>query len=118
MASFLRAARPPPRRAEWSVDDCALFAARKEFELLKLLSTNKKALATARRLGLFHIQPQPHPPAAAEGGAAARAAAALGNYSLVVAAASSHCAQRAGTADDAAAAAAAATTATTRSRHP
>ena len=57
MASFLRAARLPPRRAEWSVEECALYAARKEFELLKLLSTDKKAFATARRMGLF-TQPQ------------------------------------------------------------
>ena len=28
---------------------------RREFELLKLLATDKKALATARRLGAFHI---------------------------------------------------------------
>jgi len=41
MASFLRSSSPP--RREWSVADAALFAARKEFELLKLLSTDKKA---------------------------------------------------------------------------
>ena len=50
MASFLRSAAPP--RPEWSVEEAALFAARKveeavlfaarkEFELLKLLSTDK-----------------------------------------------------------------------------
>jgi hypothetical protein len=33
------------------VDDPARFAAFKEFKLLQLLSTDKKALATARRLG-------------------------------------------------------------------
>ena len=51
MASFARSALPP-RRREWTVEEHALFAARKEFELLRLLSTDKKALATARRLGL------------------------------------------------------------------
>ena len=40
MASFLRSAAPP--RREWSLEEAALFAARKEFELLKLLSTDKK----------------------------------------------------------------------------
>ena len=54
MASFaVRPSRP------WSVEESAMFAARKEFELLKLLSTDKKALATARRLGAFRPQPQP-----------------------------------------------------------
>ena len=49
MASFARAAAQP--RREWSVEDAAWFAARKEFELLQLLSTDAKALTTARRLG-------------------------------------------------------------------
>jgi hypothetical protein len=56
------------------VEEHALFAARKEFELLKLLATNKKALATARRLGAFHPQPQPPSPAAAAGAGKATAA--------------------------------------------
>ena len=43
MASF--AGRQPSRL--WTVEECAVFAARKEFELLKLLSTDKRALATA-----------------------------------------------------------------------
>ena len=58
MASFVR--RAPPRPA-WTLEERALFAARKEFELLRLLSTDKKAFATARRLGVFsysHSQPQ------------------------------------------------------------
>ena len=61
MASFARSALPP-RRREWTVEEHALFAARKEFELLRLLSTDKKALATARRLGLSTTaaNPQPH----------------------------------------------------------
>ena len=58
MASFAgrRPAAPP-----WSVDDASTFAALKEFKLLQLLSTDKKALATARRLGLTfsHSQSQP-----------------------------------------------------------
>ena len=59
MASFLHR---PQRHADWSVEDCALYAARKEFELLKLLSTDKRALATARRLGLFQAAGHPHAP--------------------------------------------------------
>ena len=62
MASFSRRPSRP-----WTIDECALFAARKEFELLKLLSTDKKALAVARRLGLHAVQPQP-PPAKATAG--------------------------------------------------
>ena len=51
MASFSwRPSRP------WSIYECALFAARKEFELLKLLATDKKAMAAARRLGLHAVQ--------------------------------------------------------------
>jgi hypothetical protein len=49
MASF---ARSPAPRAGWTIAEAALFAARKEYELLRLLSADKKALATARRLGL------------------------------------------------------------------
>ena len=56
MPSFAR--RRPPTAA-WSVDDASTFAAQKEFKLLQLLSTDKKALSTARRLGLFSKQPQP-----------------------------------------------------------
>ena len=48
MASFAR--RRPP--AAWSVDDASTFAALKEFKLLQLLSADKKAFATARRLAL------------------------------------------------------------------
>ena len=51
-----------------------MFAARKEFELLKLLATDKKALATARRLGAFRCQPQPPSPAVAAGDGKAAAA--------------------------------------------
>ena len=70
MASFLRCAAP--LRREWSLEDAALFAARKEFELLKLLSTDKKALATARRLGFMfgHTQAQPLSSAVPAGDAA------------------------------------------------
>ena len=40
------------RRASvpWSVDDASTFAAQKEFKLLQLLSTDKKALATGASL--------------------------------------------------------------------
>ena len=56
MASFARRRSPA---AAWSVDDASTFAAQKEFKLLQLLSTDKKAFAAARRLGLFSQKPQP-----------------------------------------------------------
>ena len=69
MASFAgrRRAAPP-----WSVDDASTFAALKEFKLLQLLSTDKQALATARRLGLSfsHSQSQPTSRSPAGSGAA------------------------------------------------
>jgi hypothetical protein len=69
MASFARRWSPA---AAWSVDDASTFAAQKEFKLLQLLSTDKKALATARRLGFFQQQPQPPGKAsAAQAGSAA-----------------------------------------------
>ena len=38
-------------RSEWTVAQSATFAARRDFELLQLLSTDRRALAAARRLG-------------------------------------------------------------------
>ena len=35
----------------WSVEEAAVFAARKEYELLKLLATDRKLLGLAVRLG-------------------------------------------------------------------
>ena len=64
MASFARRWSPV---AAWSVDDASTFAAQKEFKLLQLLSNDKKALATARRLGLFCQKPQPQSQAAHTG---------------------------------------------------
>lgn len=50
MASLCR--EPRPLRKEWGWAKCALYAARKEFELLKLLSTaDKKVVAMARTMG-------------------------------------------------------------------
>ena len=69
MPSFAR--RRPPTAA-WSVDDASTFAAQKEFKLLQLLSTDKKAFTTARRLGLFSTQPQSQQ--TARSGAAAKVA--------------------------------------------
>ena len=66
MASFSRRPSRP-----WTIDECALFAARKEFELLKLLSTDKKAMAAARRPGLHAVLPQPLPAKATAGKPAA-----------------------------------------------
>ena len=54
MASFARRRSPA---AAWSVDDASTFAAQKEFKLLQLLSTDKKAFTTARRLGGLFSQP-------------------------------------------------------------
>ena len=52
-ASFL-----PRRPPAWSLEDSAVWRARVEFELLKLLATDRKALVTARRLGMpLAIQP-------------------------------------------------------------
>ena len=70
MASF--AGRRPSRL--WTVEECAVFAARKEFELLKLLATDKGALATARRLGFSTSagHPHSHPPPVAPAVRAAR----------------------------------------------
>ena len=59
MGSFT--ARQPPR-AVWSVEECTRFAALREYELLQLLSRDKKALTTARRFGLSLSHPQPQPP--------------------------------------------------------
>lgn len=57
MASLLRARAARP---EWTVEESATFAARRDFELLKLLSTDKKAFRVARLLGLpFLSQPTP-----------------------------------------------------------
>ena len=73
MEALLRAARPPPRRPMWSVAECALFTARRDYELLRLVANDKKALQAARRLGFFrsHFQADPHPAATASGAAAA-----------------------------------------------
>jgi hypothetical protein len=46
-----------PRQDSWTIEQCALFAARRDFELLRLLSTDKKAFTTARRLGGLFSQP-------------------------------------------------------------
>lgn len=58
------AGRRPMRSAAWTVEECALFAARKQFELLRLLSVDAKAFSTLRRLcfalAAGHPQPQPH----------------------------------------------------------
>ena len=51
MRAFIGAGAAPARRA-WTVEESAVFAARRDFELLVLLSSHKKAFATARRLGL------------------------------------------------------------------
>ena len=62
MASFADRRRAVPA---WSIDDASTFAALKEFKLLQFLSTDKKALTTARRLGLYSTHPQSQPPSSA-----------------------------------------------------
>ena len=57
--AFLRAARPAGR--EWTVEEAAVYAARRDYELLKLLSGDKKALRTARVLGV-QLGGQQHTP--------------------------------------------------------
>ena len=49
-ASFVRPVKPPP--VSWTVGERALYDARREFELLKLLATDKRAFNTARRLAV------------------------------------------------------------------
>ena len=73
MASFARRWSPA---AAWSVDDASTFAAQKEFKLLQLLSTDKKAFATARRLGLFLPNSKQQQPQTTRSGAAGAAASA------------------------------------------
>ena len=55
MASFAGRRRAAPA---WSIDEASTFAALKEFKLLQFLSTDKKALTTARRLGLSFSHPR------------------------------------------------------------
>ena len=64
MASFAGRRRAAPA---WSIDEASTFAALKEFKLLQFLSTDKKALTTARRLGLNSSQSQPQSPISAPG---------------------------------------------------
>ena len=71
MAAFFHAAAARPRSA-WSPEEAAVFSARRDFELLRLLSTDKKAFAMARRLGFMTSCAGASP----KHGAAARAAGA------------------------------------------
>jgi hypothetical protein len=81
-----RRRRLPPRPS-WSLAERARYGAVRDFELLKLLATDRKAFTTARRLDLFQSHPQPHPLAAAMSGA--DAAVAPGVAAAAAAAASS-----------------------------
>ena len=66
MEAFFRSARRLSRPSEWTLEEAARFAALKEGYLLQFLSENKKAFATARRLGLPLLQSQPLPSSAAK----------------------------------------------------
>ena len=68
MEAFFRSAARLPSRSSWTVDEAARYAALKEGYLLQFLSEHKGALATARRLGFFHLQSQPPSPSVAAGG--------------------------------------------------
>ena len=97
MASFCRSAAPP--RREWTVEDAASFAALKEFKLLQLLSADKKALMTARRLGLslgqVQLQAQmQHPAAAADAAAAPTSSGAADDSSAASCATPRHARRR------------------------
>ena len=63
MASFFRA---PAARPGWTVEECARFAALKEYELLKLLGADPKTLRVARRLGFAERRAAPPPKEARE----------------------------------------------------
>ena len=73
MASFAGRRRAAPA---WSIDDASTFAALKEFKLLQFLSTDKKALTTARRLGLNFSHSQPQSPISAPAGGGGSASTA------------------------------------------
>ena len=76
--SFLRSRGSRPRGRGWSLAASATFAARRDFELLKLLSTaDPSVIAVARRLGAsFDVSSAEHVPA--DKGAAKRATPARG----------------------------------------
>jgi hypothetical protein len=64
MASMSRAY--PAARQPWTPEQAAEYAARREFRLIELLSQNRRAEATARRLGVFGFaRPPPSLPGAA-----------------------------------------------------
>ena len=73
MASFAGRRRAAPA---WSIDEASTFAALKEFKLLQFLSTDKKALTTARRLGLNFSHSQPQSPISAPAGGGGSASTA------------------------------------------
>ena len=73
MEALLRG-RLPARRPDWTLEECARFAALRDVEFLSALAKNDAALRVARRLRLFN---QPHPgssAAAAESTGVRRAA--------------------------------------------
>ena len=56
MASLFKASQ---LRSAWSPEECGVFAAHKEFELLKLLSTaDKKVISMARKMGHAAVNAQ------------------------------------------------------------
>ena len=60
MRSSLRVstpAQPRRQRSEWSVDQCARFAALKEYHLIRALTNDLRTLAEARKVGLLPEAP-------------------------------------------------------------
>ena len=51
------AAAPRRQRSEWSVDQCARFAALKEYHLIRALTNDLRTLAEARKVGLLPEAP-------------------------------------------------------------
>ena len=79
MVAWLRPAVPRPYR-QWTVEECAHYAALRDFELLQLMSRDKRVLATARRLGVAGLQPHswiPAAPVGTQGAAPPRSPAAV-----------------------------------------
>ena len=70
-----RSASVRPRPA-WSPEECGAFAARRTFELARLLSTDARALATFRRLGFAAYSSLASGAATAHGARASSAAEA------------------------------------------
>jgi hypothetical protein len=50
MAALPDRCRTTPKRREWTVEECAVYAARRQFELIKLLSSERRLITTYNRM--------------------------------------------------------------------